>query len=67
MVRINLSELIKAMELLKKESLSDIVSIKEDGAMLKISTSDKNHKDLMVELSDTKYPMKPKLTRTEDF
>jgi hypothetical protein len=67
MVRIKFEELLKAIELLKKDSQASIVSIKDDGAVLKIGAPDKSGRDMVIELSDTNYPMMPKVTKTETF
>ncbi len=67
MIRCKLEDLIKVVELLKKESLSDFITIKEDLPVLKFTTTDRDHKDLILEISDTNYPRSPRVTRTESI
>lgn len=67
MVRVEFKDLIKAMELLKVQSAGGPVSVSSDGAVLKIKATDKQSKELVIELSDVSYPMMPRLTKTETF
>lgn len=65
MVKIKLEELVKSVKFLEQESLSGLINIKEDGASLKLSTTDRANKDIVVEISDTSYPKFVTVTRTE--
>lgn len=67
MVKIDLKELIKAVDILHTQSLGGNVIIKEDGAMLKMISVDRNNKEMEIELSDTSYPFKPRIRKTDTF
>lgn len=67
MVRIKFDELLKAVKLLEKDSMCGTITIKEDGASLKFLTMDRTNREMSVEISDTNYPMMPRVTKTETF
>lgn len=67
MVRIDLPELVRAIKLLEKESSGGSISIKEDGAVLKIATTDHGGQELEILLTDTETKMKPRVTKTTTF
>lgn len=67
MVRIDMKDLMKAIKLLEKESTGGPVTFRDDGASLKIITTDRSGKEMTIELSDMNYPMMPRVTKTETF
>jgi hypothetical protein len=67
MVKITYTDFLKVVKLLEKESQGGILTIREDGAMLKIDTPDKVGKYMTIEISDTAYPFQPRITKTETF
>lgn len=67
MIRIDMKDLLKAIELVRKESTGGPITFKLDGVVLKLVTFDRSGKEMIIELSDVQYQMMPKLTKTETF
>lgn len=67
MIRVDTKDLYRAMDLIRAQSNGAPVTFKTDGASLKIQITDKQGKDMTLELSDVNYPMMPKVTKTETF
>lgn len=65
MLRIDYKDLVKAMKVLERDSLQGPIRIDIDGIVLKLSSMDKEHKDLTIELTDIEYGSMPRLTKTE--
>jgi hypothetical protein len=67
MTRISYDDFKKMVKLLEKETQGGPITIREDGACLKVSVLDREGRELMMEISDISYPFFPKVTRTETF
>jgi hypothetical protein len=65
MIKVKLEDLVKAVKFLEQESLSGLINVKENGAELKLSSTDKSNREIVIELSDTSYPFYPRVTKTE--
>lgn len=67
MIRIAPDDFKKLIKMLEKEGQGGPITLKEDGATLRVSCLDREGKDLIIEISDIQYPMLPRITRTETF
>ncbi len=67
MTRISYEDFKKLVKMLEKEGQGGPLTIREDGAALKVQTLDREGKEIMIELSDIQYPLFPRITRTETF
>jgi hypothetical protein len=69
MIRITSKDFFKFVDLLKKEGMdgAELSFSEGNGSALQITTVDKTGKQMVVELSDTKYPFMPRVTKTDTF
>lgn len=66
MTRVTSQDFAKLLEFLKKNQMDGaILTFREEGTKLVVTTIDVQAKEVRVELSDTQYPFKPTVTRTE--
>ena len=66
MIRVSAIDFEKFVRLVAKEGMQGAtLSFRDDGTSLKVGLTDRNGKELIVELADTDYPFMPRVTRTE--
>ncbi len=68
MIRITDADFQKLVKLLAKEAQQGAqLTFRIDGVALRISTIDRQNKEMIIELSDTNYPFMPRVTKVETF
>ncbi len=70
MIRITSVDFQKLVKLLAKEGQDGAplsFSMTSIGSSLRISTMDRNNKEMVIELSDVEYPFMPRLIKVETF